>query len=64
MRLAEGVSIGDVSRVEFRLEPTGGGGTRLTVTESPGVVVTNALARTADRFEADVPRVPRWRAFA
>ena len=43
-RTAEGVRIEDVSRVEFLLVPHGGG-TRLTVTEEPGMIPTEAIGR-------------------
>jgi uncharacterized protein YndB with AHSA1/START domain len=62
VRLPDGVSIGDVSHVEFRLEPSNDGGTRLTVTESAGIVAADALARTAERVDLGMPTTPRWQA--
>jgi uncharacterized protein YndB with AHSA1/START domain len=61
VRMSDGVGIGDVTRVEFRLEPASGG-TRLTVTESTGIVATDATVRSAGAVDLGVAGTPRWQA--
>ena len=53
-RSEHGIEIGETSRVEFLLEPIAQG-TRLTVTEHPGIVRANAIATDS----AASPRTPR-----
>jgi uncharacterized protein YndB with AHSA1/START domain len=60
VRLPEGVSMGNVSRVELRLEPRESGGTRLTVSESPGIAGVEAIGRTIHAAPRDAGG-SRWR---
>jgi uncharacterized protein YndB with AHSA1/START domain len=50
-RTPGGVRVEEVSRVEFLLEPVGAG-TRLTVTEEPGMLPTEAIGRRSSSAPA------------
>jgi uncharacterized protein YndB with AHSA1/START domain len=59
IRVGSAFRVGEVSRVEFRLEPSASGGTVLTVTEAPGIAPADAIARSATPVEGGPSNAPR-----
>jgi uncharacterized protein YndB with AHSA1/START domain len=49
VRRGRSVEVGNVSRVQFVLEPIPGGGTRLRVSEEPGIIGADAIADVSAR---------------
>jgi uncharacterized protein YndB with AHSA1/START domain len=62
-RSEHGIEIGETSRVEFQIEPIAGR-TRLTVTEHPGIVRTEAIATDSVATHRTPRRMPPLRASA
>jgi uncharacterized protein YndB with AHSA1/START domain len=59
VRDGAGTRVGEVSHVMFELEPSPAGGTRLRVTEVPGIAPVDAIGMTPSPLKARPPSPPR-----